>query len=129
MLVAPGTYYENIIWPEVNGIRLFSEMGPESTILDGSAEDRVISFSGIDTPLDSTTLLRGFTVRNGFASDHGGGIRCDKDASVTITENIITMNESGFSGGGISCWGCSPHISDNTISENVAHDRGAGISC
>ena len=36
VLVGPGTYYENIDWPNTQGIHLISELGPETTIVDGS---------------------------------------------------------------------------------------------
>ncbi len=63
ILVAPGTYVENIIWPDTPGLKLLSEAGPELTILDGNAEETVI---GIYTGVDTTTIIRGFTIRNGY---------------------------------------------------------------
>jgi hypothetical protein len=64
ILVAPGTYYVNLEWPHKNGIKLLSEAGPLATILDGSADVQVIGvYSGVDT----TTVISGFTIRNGHA--------------------------------------------------------------
>ena len=64
ILVAPGTYYVNLEWPHKNGIKLLSEAGPLTTILDGSDDVQVIGvYSGVDT----TTVISGFTVRNGRA--------------------------------------------------------------
>ena len=36
VLVQPGTYYENVILPDVNGIKLISAGDTSNTIIDGS---------------------------------------------------------------------------------------------
>jgi hypothetical protein len=64
ILVAPGAYDENIEWPAKDGIKLLSEAGPESTAIDGGG---VASVIGIYTGADTTTVISGFTIRNGFA--------------------------------------------------------------
>ncbi|MBN1424299.1 hypothetical protein JXA88_07065 [Candidatus Fermentibacteria bacterium] len=66
ILVAPGVYPENIVWPLMKqGIKLMSTHGPQLTILDGGGEEQVLGvYSGVDT----TTVIRGFTIRNGHAS-------------------------------------------------------------
>lgn len=65
ILVAPGSYVENIIWPATAGIKLLSEAGAAVTILDGGARESVI---GIYTGVDTTTVIRGFTIRNGHVA-------------------------------------------------------------
>jgi hypothetical protein len=64
ILVAPGTYYVNLEWPATEGIKLVSELGPLSTILDGRDNVQVI---GVYTGVDTTTVITGFTLRNGHA--------------------------------------------------------------
>jgi hypothetical protein len=64
VLVAPGTYFVNLVWPAEDGITLESEVGPLLTILDGRDDVQVI---GIYTGVDTTTVVRGFTIRNGHA--------------------------------------------------------------
>jgi hypothetical protein len=67
VLVAPGVYDENIEWPSKAGIKLLSEAGPESTAIDGGGLASVIGiYSGVDT----TTVISGFTIRNGFAEGY-----------------------------------------------------------
>ncbi|MBC8214992.1 MAG: hypothetical protein H8E64_00540 [Candidatus Marinimicrobia bacterium] len=63
VLVAPGTYFENIIWPETNGIKLIGS-GVNECFIDGSeGTNTIIRF---DSPLiDLSTLLTGFTIQNG----------------------------------------------------------------
>jgi len=64
ILVAPGVYAENLVWPSKPGIKLLSEAGRGVTILDGGGRDQVI---GIYCGVDTTTVVRGFTIRNGHA--------------------------------------------------------------
>ncbi len=64
ILVAPGTYHVNLEWPDKPGLKLLSEAGPELTVLDGSDDVQVI---GIYTGVDTTTVVSGFTIRNGHA--------------------------------------------------------------
>ena len=91
VLVGPGVYHENIVWPNMHGIHLIGELGPDTTIIDGDSAGRVIQIS---TGTDSATLISGFTVRNGYLTgiyDHGAGIYCE-NSSPTIANNIITGN-------------------------------------
>jgi len=135
VLVGPGVYYENIIWPNMQGINLISELGPDTTIIDGDSIGRVI---GIFTGVGPATLINGFTVRNGYLADTnecGAGICCE-NSSPTIANNVITgnrVNGDAF-GGGVVCLGNSaPTIAGNNISENGGgvHDgvSGGGIAC
>ena len=135
VLVGPGVYYENIVWPSTPRICLVSELGPDTTAIDGDSVGRVISIS---TGVDSITLISGFNIRNGYLtdiSDCGAGIYCE-NSSPTITNNVIADNRVGGAalGGGIACLGnSSPIITENVVSDNGggAHDgvRGGGIAC
>jgi hypothetical protein len=64
VLVSPGVYYTNVEWPATRGIKLLSESGAASTVLDGRDDVQVI---GIYTGVDTTTVIRGFTIREGHA--------------------------------------------------------------
>lgn len=113
VLVGPGTYYENIIWPNTQGIDLISEFGLETTIIDGDSSGSVIE---ITTDVDTSTVIKGFTIRNG-SSSRGGGI---SGGSATIINNIIARN----TGGGIESVG-KPMIANNIVTGNT----GRGIYC
>jgi pectin methylesterase-like acyl-CoA thioesterase len=66
ILVAAGIYSENIEWPYFKpGLKLLSEAGPESTVIDGGGDDTVI---GIYASVDTTTVISGFTIQNGYAA-------------------------------------------------------------
>ena len=113
VLVAPGTYNENI---NFNGkaITVTSSGGAASTIIDGGAAPglAVVAFQSNE---NRTSVLSNFTVRNGglftFTSLAGGGIYVS-GASPTIFNNIITENQCD----GIDVsWGAAL-IQGNTIS-------------
>src|SRR5438128_9050171 len=67
VLVAPGTYVENI---NFNGkaITVTSSGGPATTIIDGSGLDSVVFF---DTGEGPRSVLNGFTIQDG--APHGNG--------------------------------------------------------
>jgi parallel beta-helix repeat protein len=127
VLVGPGTYYENLIWPDVQSIVLMSEYGPDTTIIDGDSSGNVIY---INVEVDSTTIIDGFTIQNGGVDGDGGGVYVSGDYSLenyspTITNNIVTGNHSSALYGALSCIWSSPIIVDNTIIGN----HGNGILC
>jgi len=126
VLVGPGTYLENIVWPNTQGIHLIGELGPEMTVIDGDSAGCVIDFYGAN--VDSNTAIQGFTILSGYGDPwmmNGGGISC-WSSSPTIKENIIVNNTSGVqsSGGGIQLSGGSPIIVNNLISSNFAYSGG-----
>lgn len=136
VLVAPGTYVENIVWPGTYGIHCVSEMGPEVTIIDGSNPPNPDSGSVIAfvDQQDTNTIIYGFTLINGTGTLDttwgytGGGIFCD-NSSPTITNNIIQANSAEWSGG-IGCgYNASPIISNNIINGNTADSTGGGVDC
>ncbi len=67
ILVAPGDYQVNLVWPATQGLKLLSEAGPAATCLDGGG---VASVIGIYTGVDTTTVVAGFTIRRGRAEGY-----------------------------------------------------------
>ena len=129
VLVSPGVYVENLVWPATQGISLLSQSGPGLTIIDGHEDGRVIEItSGVTT----STVISGFTIMNGWVYPGAGAGIYLQWSSPTITGNVITGNDctehtSGW-GGGIYCYGSSAVIEDNTILDNCAR-MGGGIAC
>ena len=138
VLVGPGVYYENLMWPYLQGIILISEHGPDTTVIDGNEDGSVIDLSLI--PDDSLTIIDGFTIQNGYAWS-GGGIY-SVGGKPLISNNIIRNNtcewpsgEHGApgdgpppQGGGIYTEWSSAVIMDNVITDNSAQN-GGGIAC
>jgi len=126
VMVAPGTYYETVLWPSTPGLCLASEAGATVTALDGMDVESVLRLL---TPVDSSTVIRGFTIQHGNA-EYGGGVRCD-GSSPTLEHNRIVANTATWYGGGIYCGeDCRAVIRHNTIAHNrVENGSGGGIAC
>ena len=95
-----------------------------TTIIDGDSSGTVVKFENYE---DTSSVLIGLTIKNGYAN-FGGGIICDS-SSPSINHNIITQNSSTYEGAGIYCYAASPLIRENTIVENSSSRSGGGISC
>src|SRR5207249_688569 len=123
VLVAPGTYRENINFMG-KAITVTSSGGPSVTTIDGGAAGSVVMFR---TNEGRNSVLSRFTVTNGSANGvpswDGGGIYISY-ASPTVSGNVITQN--GPCGGGIAAYSSSALIQGNTITNNGEHGQGGG---
>lgn len=142
VLVANGQYFEGInfygkaILVASNFIYDSLETTIGSTIIDadslGDADTAsVVCFVNGE---DSSSIIQGFTIRNGIGTPvgvvgrNGGGIYC-YSSSPTIKNNVIADN-SASRGAGISCYlNSAPKIHNNTIKDNSADHEGGGIYC
>ena len=135
VLVQPGTYVENINYNGKNIMvaSLFLTTQDTSyisqTVIDGDSLDSVVKFESGE---DSTAVLSGFTITNGYADhpyQYGGGIYCDQSSCPILDNLIICSNYSDGWGGGISCRnGSNIYLKSTTIYDNQAH-HGGGVSC
>jgi len=115
VLVAPGTYVENINF-RGKAIGVVSEQGPAVTIIDGNRAGSVVTFAAGE---NRNAVLRGFTVRNGANSFSGGGVRIQNSAPSIIGNWIV--DNGACSGAGIYSSFSSPLIQGNTISRNYVY--------
>lgn len=126
VLVAPGTYNENINFLG-KAITIKSSGGAKGTIIDGGKQAPVVTFSTGET---RNSVLSGFTLQNGtstFNSGYeGGGIVIDS-ASPTIKSNIIQNNTACSGGGGIALGFASPLIQGNIVRNNSQSGCSGGI--
>jgi len=119
ILVAAGTYTENIIWPATNGIKLLGE-DRETTVIDGNLNGSVVTLSSANL----NTTLDGFTITNGSAG-YGGGLYINSSPQIN---NLIISSNSGSSGGGIYISAhVAPLITNTNIINNSAVNYGGGI--
>ena len=152
VLVAPGTYFENINFKGKN-IVLASHFILDddlefinSTIIDGSQAQYADTAScvRIVSGEDSTAVLQGFTICHGAGTHwidpqfpdwtwHSGGGIFTFQSSPTIKNNYIIDNHvdddlgaSGASGGGICMYGGNLLVINNVIKNNTAL-YGAGV--
>ncbi len=126
ILVAPGTYYENI---DIGGRNIvLTSAAPEDfvvvgeTIIDGGNMGPVVTFSGTES---ADCRLAGFTVRGGYNSQWGGGI-VGNGTAACISNCIIEQNHSERTGGGIN--GCSGEISNCLFRNNATMTSGAALA-
>ncbi|MDP8201896.1 MAG: T9SS type A sorting domain-containing protein [Candidatus Tenebribacter burtonii] len=127
ILVAEGIYFENIIWPDIEDIKVIG-VSRESTIIDGNYVNRVIDFDNDYNIIDENTLLKNLTIRNGFTQGGGAGIFYH-NSKPSLINLIITNNESVFRGGGIMCFNYSHTIIENVIFSNNTASEGGAINC
>jgi hypothetical protein len=134
VLVQPETYVENINFNGHNIVlgSLFLTTGDTTyiseTIIDGDSSGSVVTFESGE---DSTTIISGFTLQNGFAYN-GAGIFCNHSSPI-IADNFIVLNfadsvEWSGQGGGIYCNNSNSIIRQNFITNNTAIVSG-GIFC
>jgi hypothetical protein len=130
VLVAPGTYRENINFMG-KAITVTSSGGAQVTIVDGGGTGPVVTFASGET---AASVLNGFTLTNGNAANtfpnSGGGIAIQgvSPTSPTITNNVISQNIACNGGGGIAISSGSPVIRANVIVGNAqATTCGGGI--
>lgn len=104
VLVAPGTYFENLIWPVTNNVKLRGASGSANTIIDGGGTGRVVDMNTA-TVYSSITALEGFTIQNGFLNDvlsYGAAIRCTQCNALfrdlIIRDNVCNATTTIFGG-------------------------------
>lgn len=125
VLVAQGTYYENIFWPETNGIKLMSVGDSSNTIIDGSGISSVIYINPQTSTIDTSTLIQGFKITNGGNVTYGGGI-FTKTASPKIL-NVWIHNNYADKGGGVYAEANGIIIENSRISNNNVLLAGGGL--
>ena len=64
VLVQPGTYKENLVWPIDRNLKLLAAGDTTNTIIDGQKIGNVITMDGTGL-IDSSSIIRGFKITNG----------------------------------------------------------------
>lgn len=121
VLVSPGVYRENLDFrgkaiTVTTGARSFGDTSVAATIIEGSSDGPVVSFSANET---AASDLNGFTIQGGYSIEGSSrpatGIFIS-GASPTITNNIITGNTGS---GVLITQSGSPLIQDNIIRDST----------
>jgi hypothetical protein len=118
VLVQPGTYKENIIWPETSGIKLISAGDTSNTIIDGQSTARVINI--IYSIIDTNTVIKGFKLINGYTTGKGAGIQI-YNAGLKLDAVSIQNCNANEMAGGIYATGGSLVISNSSIIANTSN--------
>ena len=114
--VAAGSYVENITLK--NGVALIGS-GGDVTIIDANASGSAV----ISTGCDANTILNGFKLTNGNATNGGG--MYNENGSPVITKCIFFGNFSA-TGGGIYNNSSDSRISHCVFQENLTKDGADG---
>jgi predicted outer membrane repeat protein len=124
VMVSPGTYFENIFWPNTSGIQLLSEGGQNNTIIDGGGSGSALYMSHEFGVIDTTTRINGFTITNG-SSVNGAGIILVSWDSPMLEFLTFTNNNASNNGGGLYIGeDCSPVLSQCLLESNTANQGG-----
>ena len=114
VLVAPGTYFENLSIGKSLSLR--STSGASDTTIDGQGARAVIDVRGSGT---ERVTISGFTLTNGrhdFPFQFGGGIILNS-VIASVADNVI-RNNVGCLGSGISTTTAAVTIERNRITDN-----------
>jgi hypothetical protein len=133
VLVQPGVYYEtiNFIGKNITVASLYLTSEDTShvsqTALNGEYMNPVVTFENGE---DSTAMLIGFTLINGYNDPGGGGgINCKNYSNPTLKYLKIVENYAG-NGAGIYCFNhANPSLSNVIIYMNEAYSYGGGLFC
>ena len=138
--VSPGTYYENLQWPNTINIKLITDGDSNNVFIDGGYNDRVINIDNVN--IGCLTIIKGFTIMHGFNSNtvaSGAGINVNINSlnfltieDVNIKENVLESS-SWNQGAGIHVKGGLTKIVNSLIQKNKISGKsdwafGAGIS-
>lgn len=119
ILVAQGTYYENLHIENKNNITLKGE-GINRSIIDGSGIGRVIH---AQRNHDLSIVIKGFTVRNGW-SGWGSGIflntggPCCNSSINAVVRNCEVIDNYGTGIIIVNDWTGTSYVENNIISNN-----------
>ena len=129
VLVAPGEYRENIDFLgkaiTVSSLILTTEDESyiDSTIIDGDSLDCVVAFNDAE---DRESILRGFTITNGYQG-FGGGIDVQDDAGPQLIDLLVVNNHATIGAGIYNSSETYTLIRDCTIRDNHASSAGGGL--
>ena len=125
VLVAPGTYYEQLNF-NGKGITLVSSGGASTTIIDGSGTGTVVYM--YSTSPSQLAILDGFTIQHGYPNGQGDlyniGGAVDAAGNAIVRNNIIANNTSC----GVDVLNGNVTVQNNHIFNNVSAS-GAGADC
>lgn len=114
VIVAEGIYFENLTWPDINGIKLIGS-SENNCIIDGNSTGSVIYYECWNTIHDSTTVIKNFTIQNGYWP-RGAGINL-RSENQFLLENLIVKDNYQY----------LPLESDISNDERYCIEGGAGI--
>ncbi|MBK7383073.1 MAG: T9SS type A sorting domain-containing protein [Flavobacteriales bacterium] len=111
ILVQPGIYFENLVWPNTQDLKLLAVGDTSNTVVDGGALGRVLS---ITSDVGSTTLIRGIRFTNGISADWADGT----GAGIYTMDAVIRLERivvDACVGSGARCYGAGISINGGSV--------------
>lgn len=129
ILVNPGVYLENILWPQTPDLRLAPASVPGSVTIDGGFRGRVILMMNVPEPGAS---LFGLRITHGRHSDGGAGLRIENSSVVmmgcTVYDNIADESSGMLYRPGIDCRNSHLYMIGSTVHDHFASgSEAAGV--
>ena len=125
--VCPGTWYSRVL-VRADLTVLGLGTAPEDTVLSGGLSGTILDVAGPNVTLNvsNVTLDRGA----GLNEDHnsgGGGIYCEQEGAVIVSDAIFSSNEAN-DGPAIYTSDCSLDVSNTSFFDNVSEDDGGALT-
>ena len=127
--ICNGEYYVDL---DIEAdVTLFGITGARETVLDAADAASVVTVigDGLDVSLDGVTLTGGSGDNDGVLTsfpEEGGGLYCEGESTVTLTDSVVTAN-FGDLGGGLLVNACDVSVIDSTLQLNDATFGGAAL--
>ncbi len=110
-------------------IKVRSAQGPEFTVIDCENADRGFFIHRGET---AESVLQGFTITRGYATERGGGMRVGSNASPTILGCIFLNNYTADDGGGLCLEGSQSFVAqcrfEGNSSGTASSHSGGGLA-
>lgn len=138
VLVQPGTYTENLYWPKVKNIKLFSAGDSSNTIIDANFIGRCLTIiDSTATIIDTNTVISGFKLRNGFSDTctfsgvavYGYGTKpvLQNLAITNCNVNAVNTNTYSVLFGGVVYFNSSVIIRSSSFYKNSIYNSNGNI--
>ncbi|MFH1278862.1 MAG: right-handed parallel beta-helix repeat-containing protein [Candidatus Eisenbacteria bacterium] len=122
VFVGPGTYIENVVIRDKEGITLIGTDGAEETIIDGDEKGIVVQL----IQNRGTTTVEGLTLQRGYNMSNGGGLYSER-CPVVVRNCRIFDNTGENDGGGISLINAESYLVENCLFERNESIAAAAI--
>ncbi len=123
LLVAAGSYTENVVIRGKESLTLVGEEGAEKTVIDGDEKGSVVTIEDCA----GTITVRGLTMQRGYNGANGGGMLCRK-TEMLVYDCAFLDNTANNEGGGLSLLNCMSYLVETCLFERNESEAAAALS-
>jgi len=126
LYTGPGNVDVEVLYKGIMIAADSNESGPDHCVIDCNALGR--GFLVLCDHNDTDVVIRGLTIKNGFAPN--GGAICCSGGMLTVQNCLLVHNYAESDGGALFFTeGALPNVVNATVADNTAAGRGGGIYC